>query len=135
MATTNLVSLLSFTLTTSLLLLSNSSPSHSFKLTFKKSSTISSFTAAGSPALSPDSMPLLPTPGGTVSPPESSLIPTIPSSPSPPNPDSLVPSSPLSPSELPAAAAESSALVLNLGFNGVTHLLFLTVFIPFFFFF
>uniref|UniRef100_A0A0D9YJT6 Uncharacterized protein n=1 Tax=Oryza glumipatula TaxID=40148 RepID=A0A0D9YJT6_9ORYZ len=65
------------------------------------------------PALSPDIMPLLPSPGpdsdGSAEAP-SDVMPTIPSSPSPPNPDALLPDSALAPfGSAPAVAAQSRA--------------------------
>lgn len=64
--------------------------------------------------LSPDILPLLPSPGGVV-PPTGSSIPTIPSSPSPPNPDEFVapgPDSAFSPlGSLPATAAAPEVVV------------------------
>ncbi|XP_062150349.1 classical arabinogalactan protein 25 [Alnus glutinosa] len=64
--------------------------------------------------LSPDILPLLPSPGGAV-PPTGFSMPTIPSSPSPPNPDELVapgPDSAFSPlGSLPASAAAPKVLV------------------------
>ncbi|KAG8053990.1 hypothetical protein GUJ93_ZPchr0001g31043 [Zizania palustris] len=62
------------------------------------------------PALSPDIMPLLPSPGadGDAAPP-SDVVPTIPSSPSPPNPDALLPDSAPAPfGSAPAVAAQST---------------------------
>ncbi|EAY77154.1 hypothetical protein OsI_05120 [Oryza sativa Indica Group] len=65
------------------------------------------------PALSPDIMPLLPSPGpdsdGSAEAP-SDVMPTIPSSPSPPNPDALLPDSALAPfGSAPAVSAQSRA--------------------------
>nr|CAB3479387.1 unnamed protein product [Digitaria exilis] len=63
------------------------------------------------PALSPDIMPVLPSPGedGAAAPP-SDAEPTIPSSPSPPNPDALEPNSAMAPfGYAPAVAAQSPA--------------------------
>ncbi|TKW18758.1 hypothetical protein SEVIR_5G452700v4 [Setaria viridis] len=62
-------------------------------------------------ALSPDIMPVLPSPAedGAAAPP-SDAEPTIPSSPSPPNPDALEPNSAFAPSGYaPAVAAQSPA--------------------------
>ncbi|XP_062208735.1 classical arabinogalactan protein 26-like [Phragmites australis] len=63
------------------------------------------------PALSPDIMPVLPSPAEDgAAPPLSDVVPTIPSSPSPPNPDSLEPNSALAPfGYAPAVAAQSAA--------------------------
>ncbi|KAL6616667.1 hypothetical protein ACP70R_038937 [Stipagrostis hirtigluma subsp. patula] len=63
------------------------------------------------PALSPDIMPVLPSPAedGFAAPP-SDAVPTIPSSPSPPNPDALEPNSAFAPfGYAPAVAAQSAA--------------------------
>ncbi|XP_062187707.1 vegetative cell wall protein gp1-like [Phragmites australis] len=63
------------------------------------------------PALSPDIMPVLPSPAddGAAVPP-SEAVPTIPSSPSPPNPDALEPNSAFAPyGYAPAVAAQSPA--------------------------
>ncbi|KAK3162972.1 hypothetical protein QOZ80_1BG0096010 [Eleusine coracana subsp. coracana] len=66
---------------------------------------------AMSASLSPDIMPLLPSPAedGAAAPP-SDAVPTIPSSPSPPNPDALEPNSAFAPfGYAPAVAAQSGA--------------------------
>ncbi|XP_040375796.1 classical arabinogalactan protein 26-like [Oryza brachyantha] len=69
---------------------------------------------AAAPALSPDIMPLLPSPGpdsdGAAAAAPSDVMPTIQSSPSPPNPDALEPDSALAPfGSAPAVAAQSLA--------------------------
>ncbi|KAG8079024.1 hypothetical protein GUJ93_ZPchr0007g6249 [Zizania palustris] len=67
--------------------------------------------AALPPALSPDIMPMLPSPSaGADAAPPSDVVPTIPSSLSPPNPDALEPDSALAPfGSAPAIAAQSAA--------------------------
>jgi hypothetical protein len=70
-----------------------------------------------SAALSPDIMPLPPSPAEDGSaPPPSDAVPTIQSSPSPPNPDALQPNSALAPYgyDAPAVAAPLRALPVEL---------------------